>query len=136
MVRKPRLLAPDGTERCRLSPSRLRLDLSLSPLSTAEMTLAAEASPVQVRDLTAVCSAVFDVLHLPEPAARALRCGQFIDAPGPDGERAAGAATATGAAPAAATGAPRAAMHPDGHVVALVEDRGRRLKPVLVLDPA
>lgn len=95
-----------------------------------------EAAPVQVRDLTAVCSAVFDVLHLPEPAARALRYGQFIDAPGPDGERAAGAATATGAAPAAATGAPRAAMHPDGHVVALVEDRGRRLKPVLVLDPA
>ena len=51
MVRMPRLLAADGTERCRLSPARLSLDLSLSPLSTAEMTLASAGSPVQVRDL-------------------------------------------------------------------------------------
>lgn len=50
-ARLPRLLAADGTERCRLAPSHLRLDLSLTPLSTAEMTLPAASPNVQVRDL-------------------------------------------------------------------------------------
>lgn len=50
-VRLPRLMNPDGTERCRLSPVKLRLEMSLQPLSTAEMTLAADAPAVQVRDL-------------------------------------------------------------------------------------
>lgn len=51
MVRMPRLLAPNGSERCRLAPARLALDLTLSPLSTAEMTLPDSAPEVNVRDL-------------------------------------------------------------------------------------
>ncbi|MGC0273568.1 tRNA pseudouridine(55) synthase TruB [Pseudactinotalea sp. Z1739] len=78
---------------------------------------------LQVQDLTAACSAVFDVLALPEPEARALRYGQAIDRPAPG-------------APEVAQALPLAAMHPDGHVVALVQPHGERLKPVLVLDPA
>lgn len=50
-VRLPRLLASGGAERCRLSPSHLRLEMSLSPLSTAEMALPATGPHVQVRDL-------------------------------------------------------------------------------------
>ena len=49
-VRLPRLLNPDGTERCRLSPAKLRLEMSLRPLSTAEMTLAEGSPEVHVRD--------------------------------------------------------------------------------------
>lgn len=50
-VRLPRLLNADGAERCRLAPVRLQLDLMLSPLSTAEMTLPDDAPPLDVRDL-------------------------------------------------------------------------------------
>ena len=50
-IRLPRLLSPDGTERCRLAPVKLRLELSLAPLSTAEMTLPADGPDVCVRDL-------------------------------------------------------------------------------------
>lgn len=50
-VRLPRLLDANGAEQLRLSPVRLALDLRLSPLSTAEMVLPADAPSVQVRDL-------------------------------------------------------------------------------------
>lgn len=50
-IRLPRLLAADGSERCRLTPVRLRLELSLRPLSTAEMILPDSAPVVCVRDL-------------------------------------------------------------------------------------
>lgn len=51
MVRLPRLLNPDGTERCRLAPAKLSLDLTLTPLSAAEMTLPAIGPDIAVRDL-------------------------------------------------------------------------------------
>lgn len=46
----PRLLAPDGSERCRLFPISLRLEMQLAPLSTARMTLAPDDAEVNVRD--------------------------------------------------------------------------------------
>src|SRR5699024_1597779 len=98
-----------------------------------------DAAPVQVLDLTAACTAVFEVLHLPEPAARALRYGQYICRPpfGSDGSGSGPPAAEPATDPAdSPRAAPVAAMHPDGHVVALVEPRGEQLKPVLVLDPA
>lgn len=55
MIRLPRLLNSDGTERCRLNPAHLRLDLTLAPLSTAEMTLPDGSPAVQVRDLIELC---------------------------------------------------------------------------------
>ncbi len=50
-IRQPRLLTRDGEERCRLSPVRLSLEMTLAPLSTAEMTLTPDAPDVAVRDL-------------------------------------------------------------------------------------
>lgn len=50
-IRLPRLLNADKTERARLSPIRLSLDLRLKPLSTAEMLLPADSPEVFVRDL-------------------------------------------------------------------------------------
>ena len=50
-IRLPRLLAADGTERCRLAPARLAFDLSLTPLSSAEMTLPDGEPDIAVRDL-------------------------------------------------------------------------------------
>ena len=50
-VRLPRVLRADGTERCRLAPVRLCLDLTLTPLSTAEMTLPDDAPPLSVREM-------------------------------------------------------------------------------------
>ena len=47
----PQLLDASMNERARLSPIRLTLDLQLSPLSTAEMTLPAGSPEIRVRDL-------------------------------------------------------------------------------------
>lgn len=73
-VRLPRLLSPDGTERCRLSPARLRLEMTLQPLSTAEMTLAADGPAVHVRDLVE--------LYSPTGSAGIFRVTEIEDQPG------------------------------------------------------
>ncbi len=49
-LRQPRLLTAEGQERARLSPLRLTLDLTLHPLSTAEMVLPETGPAVVVRD--------------------------------------------------------------------------------------
>lgn len=49
-IRLPRLLDAQGRERTRLQPTRLALDLHLTPPSAAEMTLAADDADLSVRD--------------------------------------------------------------------------------------
>ncbi len=51
MIRQPRLLAADLTERARLAPVKLSLHLTLTPTSTAEMVLPDDAPEVELRDL-------------------------------------------------------------------------------------
>lgn len=51
MIRQPRLLAADLTERARLAPVKLSLHLTLTPTSTAEMVLPDDAPEVALRDL-------------------------------------------------------------------------------------
>ena len=51
MIRQPRLLAADLTERARLAPVTLSLHLTLTPTSTAEMVLPDDAPEVALRDL-------------------------------------------------------------------------------------
>lgn len=51
IIRLPRLLGADLHERERLNPVSLRIDLTLAPLSTAEMILAPDAPIVVVGDL-------------------------------------------------------------------------------------
>ena len=51
MIRQPRLLEADFTERIRLSPVKLSLHLRLSSLSTAEMVLPDDTTDVHLRDL-------------------------------------------------------------------------------------
>lgn len=51
MIRQPRLLAADLTERARLAPVKLSLHLTLTPASTAEMVLPDDAPEVALRDL-------------------------------------------------------------------------------------
>lgn len=80
----------------------------------------ADGEPVPLISLTQACRAAFPVRQLDERECRALQYGQRIDV---------GDGTAT-------RERPTAAVAPDGHVVALVEDRGDHTKPVLVLDPA
>ena len=50
-IRLPRLLDADLREAARLTPVRLRLDQTLAPLSTAELTLPFDSPRVYVRDL-------------------------------------------------------------------------------------
>lgn len=51
IIRQPRLLASDLTERTRLAPVKLSLHLALDPLSTAEMVLPDDAPEIALRDL-------------------------------------------------------------------------------------
>lgn len=51
IIRQPRLLAADLTERARLAPVKLSLHLTLIPTSTAEMVLPDDAPEVALRDL-------------------------------------------------------------------------------------
>lgn len=51
MIRQPRLLESDLTERARLAPVKLSLHLSLTPTSTAEMVLPDDAPEINLRDL-------------------------------------------------------------------------------------
>ena len=51
MIRQPRLLSADLTERARLAPVKLSLHLTLAPTSTAEMVLPDDAPEVTLRDL-------------------------------------------------------------------------------------
>lgn len=51
MIRLPRLLDAHLREAARLQPLRLALDLRLTPLSTAEMTLSHDAPNIALRDL-------------------------------------------------------------------------------------
>ena len=51
MIRQPRLLSADLTERARLAPVKLSLHLTLAPTSTAEMVLPDDAPEVALRDL-------------------------------------------------------------------------------------
>lgn len=76
----------------------------------------AEGRPVRLLSMTDACRAAFEVRELSEGETTAVRYGQRVDATGQDG--------------------PVAALAPDGHVVALLEDRGAQARPVLVLDPA
>lgn len=50
-IRLPRLLNADRSERARLQPIQMSLDLRLKPLSTAEILLPADSPDVSVRDL-------------------------------------------------------------------------------------
>ncbi|MBD8060796.1 tRNA pseudouridine(55) synthase TruB [Oceanitalea stevensii] len=76
----------------------------------------AEGRPVQLLSTTEACRAAFDLRELSDSETTAVRYGQRVDATGRPG--------------------PVAALAPDGHVVALLEDRGAQARPVLVLDPA
>ena len=51
IIRQPRLLSADLTERARLAPVKLSLHLTLTPTSTAEMVLPDDAPDVALRDL-------------------------------------------------------------------------------------
>ena len=72
--------------------------------------------PIALRSLTEASRVTFPVRDLDDRETTAIRYGQRIAASGQQ--------------------AVVAAMAPDGHVVALLEDRGEQARPVLVLDPA
>ncbi|WP_324653255.1 tRNA pseudouridine(55) synthase TruB [Georgenia sp. H159] len=72
--------------------------------------------PVPLLSLTDASRAAFPVRELTEHETTAVRFGRRLPAGGREG--------------------PVAVTAPDGHVVALVEDRGDHARPVLVLDPA
>jgi len=83
----------------------------------AELGVAHEQGrPVPLLSLTESCRQAFPVRDLTAEETTAVRYGKRL--------------TATGEA------GPIAVAAPDGHVVALVEDRGEHARPVLVLDPA
>ena len=84
---------------------------------------APEPSGLPVMSLTEAARACFPARHLDHGETAAVRVGKVLTASGPDGG-AGGHASVT------------AAFAPDGHVVALLEDRDGRARPVLVLDPA
>lgn len=84
--------------------------------------IAAQADDVEpaglaVTGLTEAATACFPVRRLTAEEARAVAMGQFLDPTGA-GER------------------PVAAIAPEGHVIALLQDRSGRARPVLVLAPA
>ncbi len=74
-----------------------------------------------VHGITEVCTDLFDVVSLTEEQARAIRYGQWIDADG---------AGQKDPVPVLA------ARTPQGDVIALLEAKDQKLKPVLVFDPA
>jgi len=84
---------------------------------------APETGGLPVMSLTEAARACFPARHLDHGETAAVRVGKVLTASGPDGG-AGGHASVT------------AAFAPDGHVVALLEDRDGRARPVLVLDPA
>lgn len=101
--------------RTRVGPFDVRNAADLAALGAAHEA----GAPVALRSLTEACRAVFPVRKLDQRETTALRYGQHI---APRDE--------------AGDGEPVAALAPDGHVVALLEARGGRARPVLVLDPA
>ncbi|MEE6280301.1 tRNA pseudouridine(55) synthase TruB [Georgenia sunbinii] len=72
--------------------------------------------PVALITLTDACRATFPLRQLDEKETTAVRYGQRVAPSGQPG--------------------PVAVLAPAGHVVAVLEDRDDRAKPVLVLDPA
>lgn len=123
--------------------------------SAQSITALAEAvssvGELPVMDLTAACTALFPTRHLSESEAAAVRFGKFLawaePADSPDGapDAASSALEAPSASPTLSTPpapSPRApskliaALAPEGNVVALLERRGNKARPVLVLDPA
>lgn len=75
-----------------------------------------EPTALAVMGLTEAATACFPVRSLTADEARAVAVGKFLDATGGDGVV--------------------AAVAPDGEVVALLQDRSGRARPVLVLAPA
>jgi len=98
--------------RTRVGPFTLDGAADLGALGAAHE----EGRPVPLLSLTDACRAVFPVRELTDRETAAVRYGQRIPTSGRPG--------------------PVAAAAPDGHVVALVEDRADHARPVLVLDPA
>lgn len=96
----------------------------------ADDALAAEPRGLPVLSLTDAARACFPARQLGDVETAAVRVGKTLAPHGDDG--------AAGDAPAdaQAEGAVTAAFAPDGHVVALLQERGGRARPVLVLDPA
>ncbi|MDD9206016.1 tRNA pseudouridine(55) synthase TruB, partial [Georgenia sp. 10Sc9-8] len=78
---------------------------------------ATDPAPLRLTSMTEATRQAFTERLLTEQETRAVRVGQAVPATG-GGTR------------------PVAALAPDGHVVALLADRGERARPVLVLDPA
>lgn len=75
----PRLLNPDMTEAARLEPTRLSLDLLLTPLSTATMDLPADGPAVRVRDFVELFDpngsvGIFRVREMETRAGLSRRC--------------------------------------------------------------
>jgi len=75
-----------------------------------------QGAPVRLLSLTESCRLAFPVRDLTAEETTAVRYGKRLTPSGRPGTVAVAA--------------------PDGHVVALVEDRGEQARPVLVLDPA
>ncbi|PFG38472.1 tRNA pseudouridine synthase B [Georgenia soli] len=93
---------------------------------------AAAAAPrgLPVLSLTDAARACFPARQLDDAETGAVRVGKVLAPGGHDG--AAGDARRDPQGPGPVT----AAFAPDGHVVALLQDRGGKARPVLVLDPA
>lgn len=75
MIRQPRLLESDLTERARLAPVKLSLHLTLTPTSTAEMVLPDDAPEINLRDLIELfdengSAGIFRVTHLSRTLSR------------------------------------------------------------------
>ncbi|WP_127571067.1 tRNA pseudouridine(55) synthase TruB [Georgenia faecalis] len=98
--------------RTRVGPFALEQAADLDVLGAAHEA----GRPVPLLSLTQACRTVFPVRTLSDAETAAVRVGQRL--------------TASGQAE------PVAAAAPDGHVVALLTDRGEAARPVLVLDPA
>src|SRR5690606_13362634 len=98
--------------RTRVGPFTLDHAADLAALGTAHEA----GRPVPLLPLTEACRTAFPVRELTERETAAVRYGQRIPPSGHPG--------------------PVAVAAPDGHVVALVEDRADHARPVLVLDPA
>lgn len=98
--------------RTRVGPYDLDGAADLSALGAAHEA----GRAVPLLSVTDACRAAFPVRELTEEETTAVRFGRRLPAGGHRG--------------------PVAVAAPDGHVVALVEDRGEQARPVLVLDPA
>lgn len=97
-----------------------------------ELAATPDDVPLTVLALSDAARATFPVRELTEPEARALSYGQAIEAD----EGAATTTATTTATSTATTSGTTAAIGPDGTLVALVETRAGKAKPVLVFAPA